>query len=383
MKMKSTHIQRIVLSSLFLLVVWACSTDSATDPVPGEPQPDPVNFERGEMLANWSDNIILPSYKSFNAKVEAMGTAFADFKANPTEAQLASLREAWFQAYLGWQSVAMFEIGPAESIGYRLQVNTYPTDTETIESLLESGSYDLSLPANRDAKGFPALDFLFNGLATSDSQIVARYQGPDQQAYFDYIEAVIEDIRSLTVQVIDGWENGYRDAFVANDGASATASTDRMVNDFIFYYEKHLRAGKMGIPLGVFTGSKAPHTLEAFYRASASKELFIAALQASQDFFNGKHFGKSTQGKSLASYLQDLNTLKEGAALDEIINSQFDLAKAEVSGLGEFRTEIENNDPPRQMLLAYDEVQRIVPLLKVDMVSAMSISIDFVDADGD
>jgi hypothetical protein len=35
------------------------------------------------------------------------------------------------------------------------------------------------------------------------------------------------------------------------------------------------------------------------------------------------------------------------------------------------------------MLLAYDEVQRAVPLLKVDMVSAMSINIDFVDADGD
>ncbi len=54
-----------------------------------------------------------------------------------------------------------------------------------------------------------------------------------------------------------------------------------------------------------------------------------------------------------------------------------------VSTLDSFRIEIENNNPATDMLLAYDEVQRIVPLLKVDMVSAMSISIDFVDADGD
>jgi len=35
------------------------------------------------------------------------------------------------------------------------------------------------------------------------------------------------------------------------------------------------------------------------------------------------------------------------------------------------------------MLSAYDEVQKAVSMLKVDMFSAMSISVDYVDADGD
>ena len=35
------------------------------------------------------------------------------------------------------------------------------------------------------------------------------------------------------------------------------------------------------------------------------------------------------------------------------------------------------------MLEAYDELQRAVVLLKVDMIQAMNISIDYVDADGD
>ncbi len=64
-------------------------------------------------------------------------------------------------------------------------------------------------------------------------------------------------------------------------------------------------------------------------------------------------------------------------------NNQFITARSMVTGLAPFKLEIEDNTTPTDMLLAYDEVQKIVPLLKVDMVSAMSISIDFVDADGD
>jgi hypothetical protein len=75
--------------------------------------------------------------------------------------------------------------------------------------------------------------------------------------------------------------------------------------------------------------------------------------------------------------------VKEGEDLTALINNQFNTARDMVMGLTPFRAEIENNSPPTAMLLAYDEVQKTVPMLKVDMVSAMSISVDFVDADGD
>ncbi|HAI40291.1 MAG TPA: peptidase M75, partial [Maribacter sp.] len=152
---------------------------------------------------------------------------------------------------------------------------------------------------------------------------------------------------------------------------------------YIFYYEKYLRAGKMGIPLGVFSGSTLPRNVEAYYEATISNDLFLEGLSAVQDFFNGNHFNSSTQGESLASYLDALNTLKNGEDLSTLINDQFNTAKNMVLDLSAFRAEIENSNPPTSMLLAYDEVQKAVPMLKVDMVSAMSISIDFVDADGD
>tara|TARA_R110002051_G_scaffold56554_5_gene105286 strand:+ start:8664 stop:9794 length:1131 start_codon:yes stop_codon:yes gene_type:complete len=366
-----------------LALVWACSNDSETDDTVIVDPVDEVSFERSAMLINWADNIIIPSYEAFTGDLETLLNSFDTFKAEVNESNLIALRASWLNAYKSWQRVEMFEIGPAESVGFQLNMNIYPTDNEKIDGFIVDGSYDLSLSSNRSAKGFPALDYLLNGLGENDAEILAFYNGDNKESYLKYTEDVLLDMQALTETVMSDWTNGYRDTFVANDGSSSTASVDRMVNDYIFYYEKYLRAGKMGIPLGVFSGSTLPRNVEAYFDGSISNDLFLEGLAAVQDFFNGKHFNSSTQGESLASYLDALNTLKNGEDLSTLINDQMNTAKSMVIDLSAFRAEIEENNPPTNMLLAYDEVQKAVPMLKVDMVSAMSISIDFVDADGD
>lgn len=376
--------KRILGVLLFLSFVWACSTDNDSDIIDPNPGSE-VTFERSTMLTNWADNIIVPSYQAFSTDLDGLNVSFNSFRTDASEENLSALRASWMKAYMTWQHVDMFEIGPAETVGFRLNMNIYPTDTQKIDANVSSGNYDLSLSSSRDAKGFPALDYLINGLADTDAAIVAKFNATetDKQALLAYMQAVLEDMTALTDTVINGWQQGYRDSFVANNGASSTASVDRMVNDYIFYYEKFLRAGKMGIPLGVFSGTTLPGNVEAYYESDSSNALFLEGLNAVQDFFNGKHYNSSGSGESLASYLDALNTLKDGEDLASIINAQFNAAKERVTGLSPFRFEIENNSPPTEMLLAYDEVQKAVPMLKVDMVSAMSISVDFVDADGD
>ncbi|MBC2839935.1 imelysin family protein [Robiginitalea sp. SC105] len=372
----------ILLLLVLAATLYACSSGS-TDPdgAGNGPGGNEVRFDRSAMLANWADNIILPSYNAFLSSHANLSAAMQTFRANPTLENLVGLRESWRASYKSWQRVDLFEIGPAEEVGLRLQVNTYPADVALIESHVAGGSYDLDLPSNRDSKGFPALDYLLNGLGADDAEILQKFM--DEPAYAAYAADLIDDIGARVSGVVSVWNNGYRDSFVAADGATATASVDRYVNDFIFYYERFLRAGKLGIPLGVFTGTPAPETLESYYLEGLANELFLEGLDAVRDFFNGRHFGSTTQGESLASYLRALNTVKGGEALDARINAQFNAARTLVSGLGSFQSEILMNNPPIDMLQAYDEVQAAVPLLKVDMVSAMSISIDFVDADGD
>ena len=368
--------KKLLALGTVVLFIFACSSsdDTTIDPDPG-PDPDPASFDRGVMLANWADNIIIPSYEAFSASLNDLESAFADFNTTTDQTNLDALRAAWLDAYKAWQYVSMFENGPAETILLRSQINTYPTDVLLISSHIANGGYDFALPANRDSKGFPALDYLLFGLADNDADILSAFDAD----HLTYVQDIIDDMQANTDQVLSDWNSTYRDTFVANDGSSATASTDRMVNDFIFYYEKFLRAGKMGIPLGVFSGTQAPTTVEAYHNAEVSNELFLEGLQAVQDFFNGKHFASADTGESLSSYLITLDQ----PSLSQQINVQFNSARNGVSGLFPFRMELENNDPAIAMLAAYDEVQKAVPVLKVDMLSALSISVDFVDADGD
>ncbi|TLP81882.1 imelysin family protein [Maribacter sp. ACAM166] len=316
--------KRILGMALFISLVWACSSDNeevVVPPTDGTPEePTAVNFERGPMLTNWADNIIIPSYEAFSVQMSALTTSFETFKVDATTTNLVAFREAWLSAYIGWQHVSMFEIGPAESVDFRFSMNTYPTNTDNIDNHVASGMYDLSLSSNRSSKGFPALDYLINGLGENDDAIISKYTSEEKDALLAYTEAVLADMSSLTVEVVADWKGSYRDTFVSNDGSSATASVDRFVNDYIFYFEKFLRAGKMGIPLGVFSGSPLPENVEAFHKGDVSKILFLEGLQAMQDFFNGRHFASSTIGESLASYLDNLNTIKDGEDLKALIN---------------------------------------------------------------
>ena len=357
-----------------LVFVYSCDSDDSAM----NPGPEPSSFDRTLILENWADNIIIPGYQDFTSKVAALETAALEFTIAQDETSLETLRLNWLEAYTTWQRVSLFETGPAEDIGLRLNMNIYPANTDLIESNILSGIYDLTLSSNRVAKGFPALDFLLHG--DTDSAILERFQ-TDANAR-QYLTDIVVDMRALSTQVRDEWTGGFRDTFVANNGSSATASVDRFVNDYIFYFERFLRAGKMGIPGGVFSGTVEPQNIEAFYKGDISKTLFLEGLNATQDFFNGVAYNGSSQGESLSSYLVALNAVSNGVDLNTIINQQFDTARNAVQALGSFAEELQIV-PPIAFLEAYDKVQILVPLLKVDMVSAMSISIDFADADGD
>ncbi len=373
--------KKLIALLSFCLFVIACS-DGDDPAVTSDNGPSEVSFDREAMLTHWADAIIIPGYEDFASKVAALNTAATNFTTAADEANLLALQTAWDTAYLTWQRVSMFEIGPAETVNLRLNVNIYPANTTSIDNNIANGNYNLDLSSNRAAKGFAGLDYLLFGLESTPAAIVGIYNGPNGAAYKQYLLDVVNDIKFRTDEVLSNWKTTYRATFVSNSGASATASTDRLVNDVIFYYEKHLRAGKMGIPGGVFSGTPAPNTIEALYAGDRSKMYFLEGLQAVQDFFNGVSYDGATQDDSLSAYLDALNAVKEGADLNAIINTQFDTARETVASLNSFAAELENN-PPVAFLDAYEEVQRIVPLLKVDMVSAMSISIDFADADGD
>jgi predicted lipoprotein len=332
------------------------------------------------MLTFWADQVIIPAYEHYVQQLEGMVQAKDAFRAAPDAQHLGDLRDSWLNAYHSWQRVSMFEIGRAETNGLRNFTNIFPANTDLIESNLSAGDYNLALPSNFAAQGFPALDYLLYGGGSDDSEILGRLQTAD---YLTYLDDLIERLYSLSDEVLSDWQSNYRSAFIANNGSSASSSVDKVVNDVLFYYEKFLRAGKIGIPAGVFSGTPNSLSVEAPYSGEFSKALLMTALKAVQDFFNGKSFDGLSSGPSLSAYLEYLHTIvPREEDLAQSINDQWNAAISRTEVLKpSFREQIEEDNS--LMLQTYDEFQKAVVLLKVDMLQAMNIQVDFVDADGD
>lgn len=360
-----------------MLVFSACSTDNTGVDDSGEPGTD--SFDRGAMLANWADNIIAPAFENFNSSTLDLEAKTNVFVGDPSEENLVELRAAYEKAYLDFQTVSMFEIGKAEELNYRNFLNTYPAAVTALNEKISSGNNNLELPSTYSQQGFPALDYLINGVAETDTEIVALYASEN---YKNYLKSVSERINALTEEVNASWQGDYRDTFVNNTSSSSTGAVDRFTNDFVMYFEKFLRSGKIGFPAGAFTGEPSPQNVEALYSNDLSRKLYIKALESIQDFFNGKHFNGTQTGPSYNQYLDHLSYTKEGENLSDLINAQFNSIIDQAEELDpSLKSQVETNN--EKMLLAFDELQEAVVLLKVDMLQALSISVDYVDSDGD
>lgn len=370
---------KLVSIVTLLFIAVACSSDNGDAP----DQPLNDSFNREAMLMNWADNIIVPAYTSFVSKTTELNAATTVFTETPSEENLIALRTIWVSTYREFQNVSMFEIGKAEEVNFRNRMNIYPTNANKINDFIAEGTFNFSLPSTIDAQGFPALDYMLNGLAETDSEIVAFYTTNENAAnYLEYLNALSETIETLSITVLNDWNENFRDSFVSNTSSSASGSVDKLANDYILYYEKALRAGKIGIPAGVFSNDPLPENVEAFYKKDISKSLAQQALTASQNFFNGTYFNSSQQGESFRTYLTFLNSVKNGEDLSGLINAQFETAKTNIEELNvNFVSQIETDNI--QMQNTYDELQRNVIFLKVDMLQALDINVDYVDTDGD
>lgn len=367
-------LKKISLIFIIFVLLSACSSDKTE-----EPEGVTDNFERQAMLAHLADDIIIPAFEDFQTKINTVSVASNIFVASPSETSLSSLKTAWLDAYKTWQYVEMFNIGKAEELQFVNFINIYPVTVSDVENNIASGIYDLGSTNNHDAQGLPAIDYLLYGIAEDDIAVLAKYT-TDQNAagYKTYLTDVITKITDITTDIVADWNGTYRDEFVNSSDNTATSSLNKLVNDYVFYYEKGLRANKIGTPAGVFSTDPLPEKVEAFYNQEVSKELFIEGLTAVKDFFNGKSYNATTEELGFKAYLEFL----EQDALITAITEQLDTATTLVDDLDtNFHEQIVTDNV--KMLNAYDELQRVVPYFKSDMLQAFNISVDFVDADGD
>ncbi|MBD2721987.1 imelysin family protein [Hymenobacter armeniacus] len=336
------------------------------------------DLDRKALLTQWADTLVRPGYQRAGTKLTALKSQTATFTAAPTVASLQAVRLAWREAYVEWQKVEMFEFGPAADVSLVNHFNIYPTDVAGIRQNIASGSYNFELATAIPQQGFPALDFLLNGVAADDNAIVQSYLASANQRR--YLTDVVGKMDQLMTGVQTQWNGAYRTTFINNTGTNAGSSLSLLVNAFSRYYEHFLRTGKIGIPAGVMSGTAAPEKIEAYYhRGTLPVQLAQTAHAAVQTAFNGRSGQPSLKAYVTALGAKDSRT---GQSLAQLITDQFVVSAAQLATLGpDLYATMQAR--PAAAVQAYGEMQKAVRLIKVDMTSAMSVSVTYVDNDGD
>ncbi len=339
------------------------------------------SFDHTEMLTNWVDNIIIPSITNFDNSLEIFKESATTFVNAPTTETLSNLKEAWLSSFLKWQHVEMFDIGLSEEIYYKNRINLYPTNVERIENNISNLNYDLDKPVNFSAQGLNSIDYLLFGIGENEDEIISKFSDENLN-YGKYLTDLVDKMVSLTYKIKSSWSDEYKSSFISSTDNTASSSINKVVNDFIYYFEKGYRANKIGIPAGVFSDKPLPDRVEAYYGKNYSKILALEATDAVNYFFNGNYSNDTeSKGLSIKDYLDYLEADKE-EKLSEKINSQLEKIKTKVSELNTNFSE-QVNQENLKMLIAYDVIQANVVFLKVDMLQVLNISVDYVDADGD
>ena len=346
-----------------------------------------TNFNRGSMLTFWADSLIIPSQINFKKEMQILDESIKEFAKTTNKESLNSVRLNWLKAYKAWQHIEMFNIGKAEEIYYPSRMNIYPVNISRLENSVSKRIENIENPNDFSCQGFPALDYLLFGLDSDEEELLKKYttEDPsnDNNNYMNYLLIVSNKMLELTNAVVDDWQT-FRNTFIASTENTMTSSINKFTNDFIYYYEKGFRANKIGIPAGIFSGGILPDRAEAYYKKNVSKELSLEALKAITNFFIGKPFGdnNSETGISFKHYIEFFETKKDGISLAELIIKQFELSKESINKLnGDFTIQLENKK--MDMLITYDIIQKAVVLMKVDMLQAININVDYQDADGD
>jgi predicted lipoprotein len=353
--------------------------DESSEETKDDQSEDDNSFDHVKMMTFITEEIIIPSYDNLNTSLVELNESYELFKINITEHNLEELRNKWLNSYKLWQHVEMYNIGKSMEDYLIFKSNIYPVDTVRVNQNIDSGEYDLNNPNNYAAQGFPTIDYLLYGKGNDPAKITDHYKENDKT--MNYLGSLIEDLAANVKNVNDDW-NQVKNEFVSSVDNTASSNLNMMVNDFIYYYEKGFRANKFGIPAGVFSGGALPDRVEGFYSKNFSKVFALEAMTSIKKFFNGESYKNSDiKGLGLKSYIDFVEKDQE-ELLSEIINTQLEDAEKSINELQNNLSDQINSDNVK-VLRTYDVIQRAVVLLKVDMLQALNIAVDYADADGD
>jgi predicted lipoprotein len=313
----------------------------------GGPAPAPVidaavdTFDRKMLLANIGENIVLPVYEAFHARVTTMATTIDAHCAGLGTADEASLRtaaqDAWKESMRTWQLVEVMLFGPVSMNDGALRdvvyswpiVSTCAVDQDVNLYRTDPASYDISTRLT-NRRGLAALEhLLFSDDLAHTCPIQAAPAGWDALADADrkaarcsFAQVAVADLAAQAQTLLDAWRPDAGNYLAMFTSASAFESAQaglNVVSDAMFYLDTETKDMKLAEPAGIAvnscntTGEPCPAELES-PRSRYSKENVLANLRGFQMLF----LGQGLDGVDRVGFDDFLHALDAGPVADQM-----------------------------------------------------------------
>ena len=92
-------------AALVMLVMTGCGGAA--------PEPASPEFDRAALLSQWADQSMVPAYEAWSGSATQLAAVSLELVGVPSTARVNDVQNAYREACLSWQRVALFDFGPA------------------------------------------------------------------------------------------------------------------------------------------------------------------------------------------------------------------------------------------------------------------------------
>lgn len=348
----------------------------------GNTDEDPKGFDRKEMLRNYAENLIIPSYTELNLQVKALQSAVNDFAENTDNSHLQTLQETWTSAYLSWIYANSYNFGPAGVNGLLKsmteEIATFPASVTKIQEKITANNTNFA-DFDRDARGFAAIESIVFRLDDNNDEIISYFSGNANAV--NYLKALANHIAQYVETVNNTWAGSYKETFINNNGTSVGSSTALLYNEFVRSFET-IKNYKIGLPIGNAPGAQIepnPALVEAYY-SGISVQVIKLHIKVIEELWQGTS-KNGTQGTGFKAYLESVTG---GKALVASTEEQLAKVKAAIGALPDNQRLSDLVTSDRSLVEnVYLELSRHTRFFKSDMSSLLGITITYSSGDGD
>ncbi len=197
-------------NTLFIgVLAWALSSCESNQ----NQQQENVTQLAKECVQGVVNQTIIPTYDSMTDQSERLAFMLAEFKLNPTQSKLDSIKAQWKIIRKTWELSEGFLFGPVATENIDPRLDTWPINIQDLEALLQKqyafSQTDLNL-LEEGLKGFHPLEYLLWGKNGNKSA------NEFDSAQINLMIALSNDIAGLSRSCSDQWNATFSNDFQLN-----------------------------------------------------------------------------------------------------------------------------------------------------------------------